>query len=80
MIAFESLLPLRLEEFLGSQQAAGADDGSGRRCGLGDLLARHLPGRRRVQALGVARAAMLGRLLNGDRASSSWAWPSARPA
>jgi MFS family permease len=65
MIAFESLLPLRLEEFLGSQQAAGAAMGPIAAVGwaifsLGTFLAGIASKR-----FGVARAAMLGRLLNG---------------
>ena len=65
MIAFESLLPLRLEEFLGSSREAGATMGPVAALGwaifsLGTFLAG-VASRR----LGVARAAMLGRLLNG---------------
>lgn len=65
MISFESLLPLRLEEFLGSQQRAGAAMGPIAALGwvvfaLGTWLAG-LASRR----IGVARAAMLGRALNG---------------
>lgn len=65
MVAFEALLPLRLEEFLGSQQRAGAMMGPVAAVGwvifaLGTWLAGVLS--RRV---GVARAAMAGRLLNG---------------
>ena len=64
MVAFESLLPLRLEEMLGSAQAAGALMGPVAAVGwgifaLGTWLAGLLSKR-----WGVARAAMLGRGLN----------------
>ncbi len=65
MIAFESLLPLRLEEMLGSAQAAGAAMGAVASVGwaifaLGTWLAGRLSSR-----YDVARAAMIGRALNG---------------
>jgi len=68
MIAFESLLPLRLEELLGSQQRAGATMGPIAAAGwlifaLGTWLAGVASKR-----IGVARAAMLGRALNGTGA------------
>ena len=64
MVAFESLLPLRLEEMLGSAQAAGALMGPVAAVGwaifaVGTWLAGRLSKR-----WGVARAAMLGRGLN----------------
>jgi MFS family permease len=64
MVAFESLLPLRLEELLGSAQAAGALVGPVAAVGwavfaLGTWLAG-----RASKRWGVARAAMLGRGLN----------------
>ncbi|MEI2776849.1 MAG: MFS transporter [Tetrasphaera sp.] len=65
MIAFESLLPLRLEEFLGTQQKAAATMGPVAAVGwaifsLGTWLAGVTS--RRID---IARTAMLGRLLNG---------------
>lgn len=68
MIAFESLLPPRLEEFLGTQQKAAASMGPIAAVGwvifaVGTWLAG-LTSKR----IGVARAAMLGRLLNGTGA------------
>jgi MFS family permease len=65
MIAFESLLPLRLEELLGSARLAGAWMGPIAALGwaifsLGTWLAGVLSKR-----VGVARAAMAGRALNG---------------
>lgn len=64
MLAFESLLPLRLEELLGSAQLAGAVVGPVAALGwamfaVGTWLAGLLSRR------SVARAAMLGRGLNG---------------
>lgn len=66
MIAFESLLPLRLEELLGSAQEAGALMGPVASVGwcifaLGTWLAGKASKR-----WGVARAAILGRALNGS--------------
>ncbi len=66
MIGFESLLPLRLEEFLGSQREAGAAMGPIAAVGwaifaFGTFLAGVASKR-----IGVARAAMLGRALNGS--------------
>lgn len=64
MIAFESLLPLRLEELLGSAQAAGALVGPVAAVGWGIFaLGTWLAGRA-SKRIGVARAAMLGRALN----------------
>ena len=64
MVAFESLLPLRLEEMLGSAQAAGALMGPVAAVGWGIFaLGTWLAGRL-SQRWGVARAAMLGRGLN----------------
>lgn len=65
MIAFESLLPLRLEELVGSSQVAGALIGpvsaGGWACyALGTWLAGILSAR-----IGVARGAMVARVLNG---------------
>jgi MFS family permease len=64
MIAFESLLPLRLEELVGSAQRAGAIVGPVAAAGWalysgGTWLAGRLSHR-----IGVARAAMAGRALN----------------
>ena len=64
MVAFESLLPLRLEEMLGSAQAAGALMGPVAAVGWGIFaLGTWLAGRL-SKRWGVARAAMLGRGLN----------------
>lgn len=64
MVAFESLLPLRLEEMLGSAQAAGALMGPVAAVGWGVFaLGTWLAGRL-SKRWGVARAAMLGRGLN----------------
>ena len=64
MVAFESLLPLRLEEMLGSTQAAGALMGPVAAVGWGIFaLGTWLAGRL-SKRWGVARAAMLGRALN----------------
>lgn len=64
MVAFESLLPLRLEEMLGSAQAAGALMGPVAAVGWGIFaLGTWLAGRL-SKRWGVARAAMLGRALN----------------
>ncbi len=65
MIVFESLMPLRLEELLGSAKEAGALVGPVAAAGWGmfaggSWLAGLASGR-----LGVARAAMLARVLNG---------------
>lgn len=65
LISFESLMPLRLEELLGSTQLAGAVVGPAAAAGwalfgVGTFLAGLLSRR-----LGVARAAMIGRALNG---------------
>lgn len=65
MVAFESLMPVRLEELVGSAQAAGAIIGPVAAVGwgvfaLGTWLAGRLSHR-----YGVARAAMIGRGLNG---------------
>ena len=65
MIGFESLLPLRLEEVLDSTQRAGALVGPVAAAGwavfaLGSALAGRLSRR-----IGIARAAMIGRVLNG---------------
>ncbi len=64
MVAFESLLPLRLEQLLGTAQAAGALMGPVAAIGwaifaLGTWIAGQASKR-----WGVARAAMLGRALN----------------
>lgn len=65
MIGFESLLPLRLEELLGSAQAAGALVGPVAAVGWGVFaLGTWLAGRA-SKRWGVATAAMLGRILNG---------------
>ena len=64
MVAFESLLPLRLEEMLGSAQVAGALMGPVAAVGWGIFaLGTWLAGRL-SKRWGVARAAMLGRGLN----------------
>lgn len=64
MIVFETLMPLRLEELLGSAKEAGSLMGAVASAGwgvfaAGSWLAGVLSGR-----LGVARAAMVGRALN----------------
>lgn len=65
MVAFESLLPLRLEELVGSTRAAGAIIGPVAAAGWGVFaLGTWLAGRA-SRRWGVARAAMLGRALNG---------------
>ena len=64
MIAFESLLPLRLEELLGSAQRAGAVLGPVAAVGWGIFaLGTWLAGKASAR-WGVARAAILGRGLN----------------
>ena len=65
MISFESLMPLRLEELLGSAREAGALVGPVSAAGwglfaVGAWLAGTASGR-----MGVARAAVLARILNG---------------
>jgi hypothetical protein len=65
MISFESLMPLQLEVFLGSAREAGALVGPVSAAGwglfaVGAWLAGTASGR-----VGVARAAVLGRVLNG---------------
>ena len=64
MITFESFMPLRLEEMVGSAQEAGALVGPVSAAGwglfsVGAWLAGHDVGR-----IGVARAAVVGRVLN----------------
>jgi len=64
MITFESLMPLRLEELVGSAERAGALVGPVSAAGwglfaVGSWLAGVTSGR-----IGVARAAMVGRVLN----------------
>lgn len=64
MLAFEALLPLRLEEIVGSSQRAGALIGPVAAVGWGVFaLGTWLAGRASTR-WGVARAAMLGRGLN----------------
>lgn len=64
MIAFESLLPLRLEEMLGSAQLAGAAMGPVAAAGWAVFaFGTWLAGRASTR-WGVARAAILGRALN----------------
>ena len=64
MIAFESLLPLRLEELLGSAQAAGALVGPVAAVGWGIFALGTALAGQASKRIGVARAAMLGRGLN----------------
>ena len=64
MVAFESLLPLRLEELLGSAQAAGATMGPVAAVGWGIFALGTWIAGKASKRWGVARAAMLGRTLN----------------
>ncbi|MFN8046669.1 MAG: MFS transporter [Dermatophilaceae bacterium] len=64
MIAFEALMPLRLEELVGSAQRAGALVGPVAAAGWGIFAAGTWLAGRASARLGVARAAMLGRGLN----------------
>ncbi|GAA4406948.1 hypothetical protein GCM10023168_22460 [Fodinibacter luteus] len=64
MITFESLMPLRLEEMLGSSQQAGALVGPVSAAGWGLFAAGSWLAGVSSARLGVARAAMLGRTLN----------------
>ncbi|HSO63601.1 MAG TPA: MFS transporter [Ornithinibacter sp.] len=64
MITFESLMPLRLEEMLGSSQEAGALVGPVSAAGWGLFAAGSWLAGVASARLGVARAAMLGRTLN----------------
>ncbi|MCU0300618.1 MAG: MFS transporter [Candidatus Nanopelagicales bacterium] len=64
MIAFESLMPLRLEEMLGSAREAGALIGPVSAAGWAMFSAGAWLAGRTSARLGVARAAMVGRLLN----------------
>ncbi|MFN8099174.1 MAG: MFS transporter [Dermatophilaceae bacterium] len=64
MVAFESLLPLRLEELLGTAQAAGALMGPVAAIGWGIFALGTWIAGRASKRWGVARAAMLGRALN----------------
>lgn len=64
MVAFESLLPLRLEEMLGSAQAAGALVGPVAAFGWGIFAFGTWLAGKASKRWGVARAAMLGRFLN----------------
>lgn len=64
MIVFESLMPLRLEELLRSARAAGAVVGPVAAAGWGIFAAGSWLAGVASGRLGVARAAMLGRVLN----------------
>jgi MFS family permease len=64
MIAFESLMPLRLEELVGSAQRAGALVGPVSAAGWGLFAVGAWLAGTSSARLGVARAAMLGRVLN----------------
>jgi predicted MFS family arabinose efflux permease len=64
MIVFESLMPLRLEELLGSAQEAGSLMGAVAAAGWGIFAAGSWLAGVASGRLGVARAAMLGRVLN----------------
>ncbi|HNQ07887.1 MAG TPA: MFS transporter [Tetrasphaera sp.] len=64
MVAFESMLPLRLEELLGSAQAAGATMGPVAAVGWGIFALGTWIAGKASKRWGVARAAMLGRTLN----------------
>ena len=64
MIAFESLMPLRLEELVGSAQRAGALVGPVSAAGWGLFAVGAWLAGTSSAGLGVARAAMLGRVLN----------------
>lgn len=65
MIAFESLMPLRLEELVGSAQHAGALVGPAAALGWAIFSGGTWIAGRASSRFGVARAAMLGRGLNG---------------
>lgn len=65
MIVFESLMPLRLEELLGSAKDAGALVGPVAAGGWAVFAAGSWLAGLASARVGVARAAMLGRLLNG---------------
>lgn len=64
MITFESLMPLRLEEMLGSSRDAGALVGPVSAAGWGLFAAGSWLAGVASARIGVARAAMLGRTLN----------------
>ena len=64
MIVFESLMPLRLEELLGSAKEAGSLMGAVAAAGWGIFAAGSWLAGVASGRLGVARAAMLGRVLN----------------
>jgi MFS family permease len=65
MVTFESLMPLRLEELLGSAQQAGALIGPAAAAAWGLFAAGAALAGVASKRVGVARAAMLGRVLNG---------------
>jgi MFS family permease len=64
MVTFESLMPLRLEEILGSAQQAGALIGPAAAAAWGLFAGGAAVAGLASKRLGVARAAMLGRGLN----------------
>lgn len=64
MVAFEALMPLRLEELLGSPREAGALVGPVAALGWGLFSVGTWIAGRASARLGVARAAMIGRALN----------------
>ena len=68
MVTFESLMPLRLEEILGSAQQAGALLGPAAAAAWGLFAAGAALAGLTSKRIGVARAAMLGRLLNASGA------------
>ena len=68
MVTFESLMPLRLEEQLGSAQDAGALMGPAAAAAWGLFAGGAALSGLASARLGVARAAMLGRVLNGTGA------------
>ncbi len=68
MIVFESLMPLRLEELLGSSKQAGALVGPVAAAGWGIFAAGSWLAGLTSSRIGVTRAAMLARVLNGGGA------------
>ena len=74
MITFEAFMPLRLEEMLGSAQEAGALVGPVAAAGWGLFsVGAWLAGPTSAR-VGVARAAILGRVPSTPSAPSSWVW------